>query len=260
MSTLSAPRERITPDPPRRPIGHHRWSNLLFIHWRLPAEAVGRLIPRELTLDTWEGDAFVGLVAFQLSGVRPWWSPAVPGVSSFCETNVRTYVRHRDGEPAVWFFSLDAARSLAVRVARWKWSLPYYRAEMEVRRSRSRIAYASRRLWPGPAGAMCRIEAKIGESAGGPAHAGTPEFPRPALPGTLNHFLIERYVLYAQAPADELLTARVVHVPYPLRPARVDRLEETLLSAAGIVSHDDYCHTTFCDGVDVDILPLLPAN
>ncbi len=77
------------------------------------------MIPLELTLDTWEGQAWVGLVPFYMSGVRPWWSPAIPGVSSFCETNVRTYVHFRGRDPGVYFLSLEASRSLAgVRIGR----------------------------------------------------------------------------------------------------------------------------------------------
>jgi len=81
--------------------------------------------PERLTVDTYDGSAWVGIVAFHMDGVRPWWSPPFPGVSSFHETNVRTYV-HLDGKhPGIWFFTLDASSSLAVRLARWRWHLAY---------------------------------------------------------------------------------------------------------------------------------------
>src|SRR5437764_197484 len=83
--------DRIAPTrrPPGRAIGYQIWTNLLFVHWRIPAEIMRPLMPPELSLDTWEGDAWVGLVPFDMSGVRPWWFPALPGVSRFHETNVR---------------------------------------------------------------------------------------------------------------------------------------------------------------------------
>jgi uncharacterized protein YqjF (DUF2071 family) len=244
----------------RRPresaIGYHRWSNLLFLHWRVPAAAVSPLLPPGLALDTWEGDAFVGLVPFRLSRVRPWWSPAVPGVSSFCETNVRTYVHRHGTNPGVWFFSLEAASSLAVRVARWRWSLPYFRAAMDFRREGPRIHYGSQRLWPGPTGAGCAIDITLGGSwsdAGIPADDGTAHTARP---DTLEHFLLERYLLYSQSGTGPLRMGRVHHPPYALRHAQVERLHQTLLPAVGITPGTGCCHAAYCERVDVEIFPL----
>ena len=124
--------DRIAPTkrPADSPTGHQIWSNLLFIHWRVSARDIVELLPARLTVDTFDGSAWVGLVPFTMSGVRPWWSPPVPGISTFHETNVRTYVCHKDQGPGAWFFSLDASSSLAVCVARWRWSLPYFRSTM----------------------------------------------------------------------------------------------------------------------------------
>jgi len=251
--------DRISPmqRPAGRAIGYQRWTNLLFVHWRLPVELVQPLIPPELTLDTWEGQAWVGLIPFYMSGVRPWWSPAIPAVSSFCETNVRTYVHFQGRDPGVWFLSLEASRSLAVRVARWRWHLPYYRADMHLSRQEDQVAYDSRRLWPGKAGSGCQIQAEIGPWLG----HDSPERALPAgraLPETLEHFLVERYILYAQAAPGQLAAGRVHHVPYPVRTARIIELHDTLLPAAGIVPPTLYCHTAFCDGVEVEIFPLTP--
>jgi uncharacterized protein YqjF (DUF2071 family) len=258
MSNHAATLARLAPTrrPSRRPIGFQSWSNLLFLHWRLPADTVRSLLPGELTLDTWDGEALVGLVPFQMSGVRPWWSPSVPGVSNFCETNVRTYVHHRNQNPGVWFFSLEAASSLAVRIARWRWSLPYYRATMELERRGSKIRYASRRLWPGPSGANCRIAATIGEGWGSSTGSDRSEATDSAEPGTLDHFLIERYILYAQSAAGRLRMGRVHHKPYPLRKVRVDQLEETLTASTGLAPTGEVCHAAFSKRVDVEIFPL----
>ncbi len=128
------------------PIGYQSWHDLLFVHWRLRAEDVQRLLPDGLAVDTWQGDAWIGLVAFHMSGVRPRWFPAIPYVSRFPETNIRTYVRCGDREPGIWFFSLEAARLPAVLAARWGWRLPYHWSRMRVVRQGDRVSYASRRL------------------------------------------------------------------------------------------------------------------
>jgi uncharacterized protein YqjF (DUF2071 family) len=245
--------------PRENAIGYHRWTDLLFVHWRLPEAIVRPLLPAELSLDTWEGDAWIGLVPFYMSRVRPWWSPPLPGISYFCETNVRTYVHFRGRDPGVWFFSLDASNSLAVRIARWRWHLPYFRAEMSLAPSGDAVRYSSRRLWPGTARASCAIRTTVGPPLG---HA-TPLRPLQAgraLPGTLEYFLIERYILYASPAPGRLLAGRVHHRPYPIREARVDEMEETLLAAAGLSPPGRPCHAAFSDGVDVEIFPLRPVD
>ena len=225
------------------------------MHWRFPAAEVAKLLPPELTLDTWEGDAWIGLVPFHMTGIRPWWFPPIPGVSAFAETNVRTYVHHRGGEPGVWFFSLDAARSLPVRVARWKWHLPYYRAEMSVSRQGSQIVYQSRRLWPGTSGAASRIEIDAGKLIGAQeTHRAKPA--GQAVPGTLEHFLVERYVLYARTAGGRLLSGRVHHSPYALRETRVRHCQESLMAAAGFVPQIPPEHALFSEGVRVEVFPL----
>lgn len=254
--------DRFSPTyrPAEQPIGFHRWTNLLFVHWRLPADSIRPLLPSELTLDTWEGDAWIGLVPFYMSGVRPWWAPAIPGVSAFCETNVRTYVHFHGRDPGVWFFSLEASRSLAVRVARWRWHLPYYRAQMQLDRQGDSIVYSSRRLWPGPPGNGCRLSATIGPRLG-EADAHRPLPAGRALPGSLEHFLIERYILYAQPQPGRLFAGRVHHSPYPIREVSGLHCEESLLAAAGMQRPaTEPAHVAFSDGVDVAIFPLRPVS
>jgi uncharacterized protein YqjF (DUF2071 family) len=166
-------------------------------------------------------------------------------------------VHFQGRDPGVWFFSLEASRSLAARVARWRWHLPYFRAKMTLDRRGDKVSYDSRRLWPGTAGAGCRIRAGIGPLMGHEIF----ERPLPtgrALPETLEHFLVERYIVYAQAAPGELLAGRVHHTPYPLRQARLEEFHDTLLPAAGINPPIPPCHTAFCDGVEVEIFPLRP--
>ena len=91
-----------------------RWQELLFMHWPLREEVLRPLIPPALALDTFDGSAWLGVVPFGMSGVRPRFLPEVPWLSDLPELNVRTYVS-AEGKPGIWFFSLDAHNPIAVR-------------------------------------------------------------------------------------------------------------------------------------------------
>jgi uncharacterized protein len=244
--------DRIAPTrkPDRWPVMRQSWRELLFLHWPIRADQLRALVPQQLDLDLFEGTAYVGLVPFTMTGVRPVGLPPVRGISNFHETNVRTYV-HRDGrDPGVWFFSLDAANRLAVYLARTFFHLPYYHARMFLEREPAALSddprpilYAGVRRRPDSLPASYLIRA-------------TPTGPvRPARPGTLEHFLVERYILYAAAN-DRLYQGQVHHRPYPLQSATLSSLDETLLAAAGITRPDDIPLAHFALGVDVEVYAL----
>jgi uncharacterized protein YqjF (DUF2071 family) len=240
--------DRITPTlrPDERVVMYQRWRTLLFLHWEVPAELLAGLLPPGLTLDTHEGRAFVGLVPFTMRGVRPAWLPPFPPLSNFHETNVRTYV-HREGkDPGVWFFSLDAASSIAVRLARAWFKLPYHFARMELTRQEEWNTYRSERLWPAPVPATCAVRCQ----PNGEAAASTP--------GTLQHFLVERYFLYT-VHGGAVWRGQVHHPPYQVRGARVEGLDESLLEAAGIARPAVAPLVHFSDGVDVEVFRLKRA-
>ena len=220
------------------------WRDLTFLHWCVPAAALRALVPPALEIDTFEGEAYVGLVPFTMTRMRPWWAPPLPGISQFHETNVRTYV-HRDGrDPGVWFFSLDAASRLAVAAARALWHLPYHHARMTLEKTQTGVRYVSERLRPPPVPARCRVTCRpIGE-------------PAPARAGTLEHFLAERYLLYAQTRDGGLRRGAVHHAPYPLQAAEIDDCDETMLAAAGIARPGVPPLAHFASGVDVEIFAL----
>ncbi len=216
-------------DVPRWPAMRQHWLHLLFVHWPVAPGQVQRLLPSDLTVELFEGQAWVGLVPFTIRGTRPPGLPPLPIVSSFHEINLRTYVRRDGDESGVWFFSLDAASRLAVVGARVWYRLAYHfsRIRLAVERHAgsagpSAIAFESERLWPGPRPAGCALLCAVG-----------PEPPKPAEPETLESFLIERYVLYSGS-AGRLRKARVAHRPYPIQPAQVERFEQTLSAAAGL--------------------------
>lgn len=248
----SEPIDRLAPC--RRPhgpaIGYQQWSDLLFVHWRVPIELLRPLIPRELEIDTFNGDAWLGLVPFHMSRVRPAWFPAVPFVSSFHETNLRTYVHFRGRNPGVWFISLDAASRLAVEVARWKWHLNYFRAEMAIERIGNSVRYSSSRTDARSARrAQVDITARIGERQNSAPGVSVER-------GSLEHFLAERYVLYAGKRDGRLLRGRVHHAPYPLRSAELVSLRQTLSAAAEVPVSSQPDHVLYSEGVTVDIFPL----
>lgn len=240
--------------PTREPRDTHlmwmKWRDLLFLHWAVPPEVLRPLVPPQLEIDLFDGAAYIGLVPFTMKGVRPVGLPPVRGLSSFHETNVRTYV-HRDGrDPGVWFFSLDAANRVAVALARATYHLPYYFARMFLEPERPErpdppgsILYAGTRARPDPRPASYLIRAV----AIGPVH--------PAQPGTLEHFLVERYILYAEADS-RLYLGRVHHHPYPVQTVDLVTLDESLLAAAGIRRPDRPPLAHFARGVDVKVYPI----
>jgi uncharacterized protein YqjF (DUF2071 family) len=212
----------------------------------VPAADLRDLVPRGLEIDTFDGEAWVGLVPFVVTGARPVLLPPLPGVSNFAEVNVRTYVHHGGVDPGVWFFSLDAASRLAVAAARRLYKLGYRHAQMRADTLGDGVRFQSRRLAPGPLPATCGLRY---EPRGPVTHA---------VPGTLEHFLLERYVLYA-ADGPRLFQARVHHQPYPVQAAAVDGLEEDLLAAAGIRRPASSPLAHYASEVDVEVFPLRPV-
>ena len=218
-------------------VGCQRWRNLLFIHWPVPAAELRRLVPRQLDLDLYNGQAYVSLVPFLVAESRPLGFPRALA-ARFLETNLRTYVRAADGEPGIYFFSLDASSLLAVSVARVLYGLPYFPAVMSMRNEGRRTEYASRRQ--GARDAQLDVDWVLGHPVG-TAH-----------PGTRDHFLIERYNLYVRR-VGAIYRGRVRHGPYPLREVTVEHLSETLLGAAGLPAPIDSPFYHHSPGVDVDI-------
>jgi len=132
----------------QRPVMHHRWRDAGFLHWRYPAAQVQDLLPAGVEVETFDGSAWLGIVPLVMDDVRAPYVPALPWLSRFPETNVRTYVRGPDGASAIWFFSLDAARLPVVVAARVGYGLPYFWSDMTVRRRGARLDSRSRRRFP----------------------------------------------------------------------------------------------------------------
>lgn len=249
--------DRISPTlrPNESPVGYQTWSNLLFLHWRVPVSMLRPLIPSELEIDTFDGSAWLGLVPFYMSDVRPWWAPAVPGISYFPETNLRTYVHRQGSDPAVWFLSLDAAKALAVWIARTFWHLNYFYARMSVSRTGDVMRYDSCRR---DGSAEVSVEARIlGPQS--PSRAYADGAGSTAEPGTLEHFLAERYWLFSTDRSGRLHRGQVHHRAYPLRLAQLIRCQQTLTQANQLEINSLPEHVLFSPGVSVDIFRLRPV-
>ena len=119
-------------------------SALTFLHWRYDPDEIRRLLPRGLDVDTWDGSAWVGVTPFVMVDIRIGRLPAVPGVSTFPETNLRTYVRGADGRDGLWFFSLEAGSLPMVLAASALYGVPYRWADMTVEQGET-VRYRSRR-------------------------------------------------------------------------------------------------------------------
>jgi len=228
---------------------HQNWHHLLFLHWEVPPSELQALLPPGLDLDTFEGKAYAGLIPFTITGVRPVMTPPLPWISSFHEVNVRTYVHRNGRDPGVWFFSLDASSSIAVAAARAAYKLPYFNADIDFTASKDpmpRLDFHSRRGDPrGQTPANCR--ASYHPAEGAITHVA---------PGTLDFFLIERYVLYAVDDEHTLHRARVHHQPYPIQRVNVLELDETLVWAAGIKRPESAPIRHYAGEVNVKVYPL----
>jgi uncharacterized protein YqjF (DUF2071 family) len=243
-------RMAATRRPPGSAVMKQTWSDLLFLHWHVAESDLRPLVPSGLDIDTFEGRAWVGLVPFTVSGARVRFMPPLPFVSSFHEVNVRTYVHRHGRDPGVWFFSLDASNALVVEAAKRLYKLPYRSAHIEMTVAEPADTAGARRL----------VEFNSRRVAGDPPDVdvcyGAGDFPRPAAPGTLDHFLVERYILYS-AGKDGLYRARVHHAPYPVQAGVVDALRrESLIAAAGIQRPGSAPLAHYASRVDVDIWPL----
>ena len=232
---------RPFPLPHARWVMVQRWHDLVFLHWRLPPAVLRPLVPADLELDTYDGSAWLGVTPFRMSGVRLRWLPPVPWATKFPELNVRTYVR-RGGLAGVWFFSLDAASTLAVVGARATFGLPYFRARMRLERDGGEgaggVSFRSRRV-RGDAELIARYA------------------PRGAVrqrqKGSLEHFLTERYCLFARGPFGRLRVGHIHHVPWPLQDADVTIERNTMVAAAGVMLPDEPPLAHFSHFLDVRI-------
>lgn len=221
-----------------------QWLDLLFAHWPVPAMRLRPLIPPSLDLDLWQGEAFVSVVPFRMEGVGPvGW----PGGRSFAELNVRTYVRYGD-RAGVWFFSLDAASPLGVRVARRFFHLPYFDARMTMEPEGAGYRYVSERTHRGAA--VARLDMSY-------APAGAAAL---AEPGTLDDWLTSRYSLFSADPQGNLYRGDVAHEPWLLQKAEAEWRCREMTSGLGFSLDAQPVSLTFAKHLAVRASVLRPLT
>ena len=221
------------------------WHDLLFAHWPVPAARLRPLVPAALEIQEFNGTSWVGFVPFRMTGVtlRGW--PPMPGLSAFPEMNLRLYVEHQ-GRAGVWFISLDACKRPAVWAARRFYNLPYFFARIGTRQKHDRVLYDAARAPSSPP-----VEFRGDYGPTGAVYQ--------ARRGSIDHFLTERYCLYAQDRHGRLTTIEIHHDAWPLQPASwtVDRF--TVAPAQGIaVQGEPVLH--FAKRLDVVFWPMRQAQ
>jgi uncharacterized protein len=201
------------------------WKYLLFAHWPVPTAVLERVVPKVLPIDTFADQAWVSVTPFEVRALRLHGTAPIPIVSSFLETNVRTYVTV-DEKPGIYFFSLDAASRLAVAAARRFYLLPYFPATMSLEYQREVISYETRRAQKDapPAELVARYR-PIGRQS-------SPES------GSLEHWLTERYCLYTLDDERRIFRGEIHHPPWQLQQAAAEFGLNTMLDEIELTPGD----------------------
>lgn len=220
-------------------LSHQRWDSVTFLHWPFAPEVVQAALPEVLEVDTFDGQAWVSLTPLVMRGVSGPVMPPIPVLSSFPETNVRTYVRGPDGRDGLWFFSLDAARLPFVSALRSVLGLPYRWAEMHADRTATTATYRMRRLPPHRPRPSSEVSVLLHGPLSEPVSA-------------RDDFLTGRWRLYTRQ-ARRLMTVPVEHEPWPLWEAELTELRDELLRAAGLPEPGQPPIVRFSPGVEARI-------
>lgn len=235
------PEERV-----RFRVSHQRWDSVTFLHWSFSPEVVQGLLPDDLEVDTFDDRAWVSVTPLIMRGVRGPIMPPVPVLSTFPETNTRTYVRGPGGRDGLWFFSLDADRLPFVSALRTALGLPYCWADMHARRTDTEARYRMRRRPPHDKRPSSEVTVRL-------------QGPRTEPIGALDNFLTGRWRAYTRL-AGQLMTVPVEHEPWPLWDAEVTELRDELVTAAGLPRPDEPPRVHFSPGVDVKVGPPTPVS
>jgi uncharacterized protein YqjF (DUF2071 family) len=200
-----------------------RWTDLLFAHWPVRAADVAARLPPGLMLDRFDGAAWIGVIPFRMEQVHFRGAPVLPGHEHFLEMNVRTYVRdEKTGSAGVYFFSLDTNSVVAAVGARAGYRLPYYVARMNVEVSFDEIRYRSERLFSVERAVLAARYRAAGFENALPA----------AKPGSIEHFLTERYTLFTFS-SGRVIRGDIQHRQWILQPAEAEFRDLSVAAAQG---------------------------
>jgi len=241
--TLRDADHRPWPIPNRPWLQGQTWCDTLFAHWPVDPEALRPAVPAELELDIFDGSAWVGITPFEVRGLRPRGTLPTPRVSRFPEVNVRTYTTV-DGKAGLWFLSLDAASRVAIAAARRAYRFPYFRARGRIERDGAEICY--------------RFE-RAGEEAALSLRCVPTNTVAGAQPGSIEHFLTERYCAYTLDEERRVQRAEIHHPPWPLQSAEAEVERNTLTRPHGIDLPGPPALLHFAARQDVVLWALEPA-
>jgi hypothetical protein len=228
---------RPWPCPARPWYVRQAWCDLLFAHWPVPRAVLRPLVPAALEIQEFDGTSWVGVVPFRMVDVGPRLTPNLFSLPAFPEVNLRLYVE-AGGKPGVWFLSLDATNSLVVWAARRLFHLPYFKAQISLLETPGGFSCHSTRAAPGTDARLAVDYAPTGEVY-------------EAAAGSLEHWLTERYCLYAQTPAGRITRTQVHHRPWPLQPARATFTQSRLADEHGFELTGEPAHLHFSRRIDV---------
>ncbi len=229
----------VCTEPVQRAVMLQGWNDLASVHWRYDPAVVQALLPSGFTVDVFDGSAWVGLIPFAMRRVRLPHLPAFGPLSSFPETNVRTYIRDAAGRQAVWFFSLDISRLIPALVARMSYRLPYCWAAMSIERDGDVITYKSRRRWPRGL-ATSTVSLRVGAQV------------RPVEVDDLQMFLTARWALGTRF-GRQLMWAKAWHEPWLIHAGELLSVDETMFAAAGLPAPAGEPVVLWSPGVEVRI-------
>lgn len=218
------------------------WSDLLFAHYPIKYEVLRKLVPEALHLDSYNGTCWIGVVPFRMSGVRLRGLPPIPGTDQFPELNVRTYVT-LDGKPGVYFFSLDAANYLAVKGAKTLYHLPYWYADMEIKKRDTNIEFKSKRLHDPEIELACSYR-PISEPFQAPI-------------GSFEEWMVERYCFYTLNSSGVPLRCEILHEPWTIQEAEAEFSTNSILFKQGINVDSDSPILHFAKKIEVRAWPLV---
>ncbi|MWG35274.1 YqjF family protein [Halomarina oriensis] len=203
-----------------------RGRDVLFAHWPIPPERIESRVPDVLTVDTFEGDAWLGVQAFEVFETGLTSLPfSLP--QSFLQLTFRTYVRH-EGLTGVYFFSSDTSDRLGTTLGKQFLRVPLYNADMTLTREAETRVFRSRRTQSGAA--PVRFDATY-RPTGDTSQATS---------GSLEEFFAERhrYFSVSEASGNEVFVGEVGRDPWSLSDVDVTIRRNTLFRALGLDTPD----------------------
>jgi len=226
--------------PLEHPLFHCSWNRAVFLHYRVPPKFLQPQIPFDL--DLYEGHAYVSLVAFTLRNMRlthPHLKFITQPLHTHSFLNVRTSVRVGE-QPGIYFLAEWLNNRLATILGPVLYGLPY-------RFGKLTYSHIAPSLFGEVTGGMgsctpiggadipVRLRAKPENSRPALRYNATVPLSAiyaPAKAGTVDEFLLERYIAFTKhGPFRRLF--QVAHAPWPQIPIAADIESDTLLHQTG---------------------------